>query len=82
MRAGNPERLMDAETARQAPLPQLGIVPVGGVDLDHATDFIQAGATVPGVGSSLFNPKLLDSGDLAELTRRAKAFIEVVKKGQ
>jgi len=85
MRAGNPERLMDAETARQAPLPQLEIVPVGGVDLDHATDFIQVGATALGVGSSLFNPKLLDSGDLAELARRAKvfkAFIEAVKKGR
>lgn len=64
-----------------APLPQLEIVPVGGIDLDNAVEFIRAGATAVGVGSSLVNQKLLDSGDLTELTRRATAFVEAVKNG-
>ena len=65
-----------------APLPQLEIVPVGGVDLTTAADFIRAGAAALGVGSSLITPSLLDAGDLAELTRRAAAFIDVVKNGR
>ncbi|MFN2196540.1 MAG: bifunctional 4-hydroxy-2-oxoglutarate aldolase/2-dehydro-3-deoxy-phosphogluconate aldolase [Anaerolineales bacterium] len=65
-----------------APLPHLEIVPVGGVDLDTAADFIRKGAAALGVGSSLVNQKLLDSGNLEELTRRAAAFIEEVKKGR
>jgi 2-dehydro-3-deoxyphosphogluconate aldolase / (4S)-4-hydroxy-2-oxoglutarate aldolase len=65
-----------------APLPQLQIVPVGGVDLSTAADFIRKGAAALGVGSALVNQKLLDAGDMAELTRRAEAFVAEVKKGR
>jgi hypothetical protein len=34
------------------------------------------------VGSSLVNQKLLDQGNLDELTRRAAAFIQEVQKGR
>jgi len=64
------------------PLPQLEIIPVGGVTLGTAADFIRKGAAALGVGSSLVNQKLLDAGDLAELTRRAAAFIAEVRKGR
>jgi 2-dehydro-3-deoxyphosphogluconate aldolase/(4S)-4-hydroxy-2-oxoglutarate aldolase len=72
----------DLVQALRAPLPQLEIVPVGGVDLDTAAEFISKGAAALGVGSSLINQKLLDTGDMAELTRRAAAFIREVKKGR
>ena len=65
-----------------APLPHLEIVPVGGVNLDTAADFIRKGAAALGVGSSLVNQGLLDAGDLDELTRRAEAFIAEVHKGR
>jgi 2-dehydro-3-deoxyphosphogluconate aldolase / (4S)-4-hydroxy-2-oxoglutarate aldolase len=65
-----------------APLPQLSIVPVGGVDLQNATAFIQHGAVALGLGSSLVNQALLDAGDLAELKRRATAFIQAVEQGR
>lgn len=68
--------------AIRAPLPQLNIVPVGGVNLDTAAEFISKGAFALGVGSSLVNQKLLDTGDMAELTRRAEAFVAEVKKGR
>jgi len=68
--------------AIRAPLPQLEIVPVGGVDLDTAADFIRSGAAALGVGNSLVNQKLLDTGDMAELARRAARFIEEVKNGR
>ena len=57
----------DLVKAILAPLPQLEIVPVGGVDLDTAVEFIRKGAAALGVGSSLVNQKLLDSGDMADL---------------
>ena len=68
--------------AIRAPLPQLEIVPVGGVNLDTAVEFIRQGAAALGVGSSLVNQKLLDAGDMAELQRRAVAFIAAVQEGR
>lgn len=65
-----------------APLPQLEIVPVGGVNLNTAAEFIRKGAAALGVGSSLVNQKLLDAGDMQELTRRATAFIDAVREGR
>ena len=72
----------DLVKAILAPLPQVQIVPVGGVNLETAADFIRKGAAALGVGSSLVNQKLLDAGDLDELTRRAAAYIEQVKMGR
>jgi 2-dehydro-3-deoxyphosphogluconate aldolase/(4S)-4-hydroxy-2-oxoglutarate aldolase len=65
-----------------APLPQLEIIPVGGVTMETAAEFIRKGAAALGVGSNLINQKLLDAGDIEELTRRAAAFIGEVKKGR
>jgi len=65
-----------------APLPQLQIIPVGGVTLDTAANFIRAGAVALGVGSSLINQKLLEANDLDELQHRAGRFIEEVRKGR
>jgi 2-dehydro-3-deoxyphosphogluconate aldolase/(4S)-4-hydroxy-2-oxoglutarate aldolase len=61
-----------------APLPQLEIVPVGGVDLENAAAYIGAGATAVGLGSSLVNERLLASGDLAEMTRRAAGLVDAI----
>jgi 2-dehydro-3-deoxyphosphogluconate aldolase/(4S)-4-hydroxy-2-oxoglutarate aldolase len=72
----------DLVKAFLAPLPQLEIVPVGGVNLDTAAEFIRKGAAALGAGSSLVNQKLLDAGDMAELTRRAEGFIEQVQVGR
>ena len=72
----------DLVKAILAPLPQLEIVPVGGVDLDTAAEFIRAGSAALGVGSSLINQKLLDAGDMQELKQRAMAFIGQVQKGR
>ena len=68
--------------AIRAPLPQLEIVPVGGVNLDTAAEFIAKGTAALGVGSSLVNQKLLDTGDMDELECRAEAFIREVQKGR
>ena len=65
-----------------APLPQVNLVPVGGVNLKNAADYFQAGATAIGVGSALINRRLLDAGDLKEITKRAAGFMEIVRKSR
>ena len=65
-----------------APLPQVEIIPVGGVNLETAAEFIRKGAAALGVGSSLIDPIILETGDLSELTRRAALFVEKDKGGR
>ena len=72
----------DLIKALKAPLPQIDLVPVGGVDLDTTADFIRAGSAAVGVGSSLINKKLLDSKDYAKLTDLARRFVEEVARGR
>ncbi len=68
--------------AIKAPLPQVKLVPVGGVELDNTADFIRAGADAVGVGSALVSQKLLDAGDFAALTERARRLCQEVAKGR
>ena len=68
--------------AIKAPLPQVRLVPVGGVDVENTAEFIKAGADVVAVGSALINQKLLDEGDLRTITERAKNFREQVEVGR
>lgn len=68
--------------ALKAPLPQVRMVPVGGVDLTTTADFIRAGAELVGVGSELVSQRLLDERDFAAITERARRFREEVAKGR
>lgn len=68
--------------ALKGPLPQIKLVPVGGVELDNTAAFIRAGAEAVGVGSALVSQKLLDTGDFAALTERARRFCQEVAKGR
>jgi 2-dehydro-3-deoxyphosphogluconate aldolase/(4S)-4-hydroxy-2-oxoglutarate aldolase len=72
----------DLIRALKAPLPQIELVPVGGVDVDNAAEFIRAGASAIGVGSALVDQKLLEARDFATLTARARRLIEEVQKGR
>ncbi len=68
--------------AVKAPLPQIKLMPVGGVDLDTTADFIRAGCEVVAVGSALVNQKLLDARNFDTITDRARRFQEEVEKGR
>lgn len=68
--------------AVKAPLPQIRVAAVGGVNLDTAQDFIRSGTDILGVGSALVNQKLLDARDFATISERARRFREEVKKGR
>src|SRR5450631_845206 len=51
--------------ALRGPLPQIRMMPTGGVDLNTAEAFLKAGACCLGAGSSLVEPRAVASGDFA-----------------
>jgi 2-dehydro-3-deoxyphosphogluconate aldolase/(4S)-4-hydroxy-2-oxoglutarate aldolase len=64
--------------ALKAPLPQIDLVPTGGVSLKTAADFLAAGATALGVGADLVDTAALREGKDSVLTERARQFVEIV----
>ena len=66
--------------AIRAPLPQLRIVPTGGVDLKTAPDWLAAGCAALGVGSSLLTSEILKLDDWPALTRLAAKFVAAVRE--
>src|ERR1700682_5900065 len=68
--------------ALKAPLPQIKMVPTGGVSLKTAAAFIEAGAEALGVGSDLVDMSALREGQDARITERAQQFIEIVKQAR
>jgi 2-dehydro-3-deoxyphosphogluconate aldolase/(4S)-4-hydroxy-2-oxoglutarate aldolase len=65
--------------ALKAPLPQIDLIPTGGVNLETAADFIKAGATALGVGADLVDLKALREGKAALLTERAQKLVGIVR---
>ena len=63
----------------RGPLPQLKLMPTGGVSLDNAADWIRAGAVAIGVGTALVDAKLVAAGDFAAISGRAARFVEAVR---
>ncbi len=68
--------------ALKAPLPQIELVPTGGVSLKTAADFIKAGAMALGVGADLVDTKALAEGNGQLITERARQFVEIVKEAR
>ncbi len=68
--------------AIKAPFPQIKLMPVGGVNLDTTADFIHAGAEVVAAGGALVSEELVEAGDFAALTERARRFCQEVAKGR
>jgi len=66
--------------ALRAPLPHLKIVPTGGVDLNTAADFLKAGCAALGVGGSLLTAEILKTNNWPELTRLARAYVDITEK--
>ena len=65
--------------ALKAPLPRIDLIPSGGVTLQNAAAFIEAGACVLGVGSDLVDLPSLREGRLDRIAERARLFIELAR---
>src|SRR5436190_13978275 len=66
--------------ALQAPLPQIRMMPTGGVNLDTPEELLKAGACALGIGGSLVEPKAVATGDLKRIETLAKQYVEIVKR--
>lgn len=66
----------------RGPLPQIKLVPTGGVSVENAADFIRAGAVALGVGGNLVSAPLIAAGDWDGIASRARAFVAAVKEGR
>ena len=75
---GGPRYLRDV----LAPLPQLKLIPTGGVSVDNAGDFIRAGAAAVALGGNLVDARSVAAEDWPTLTARARAVAAAVAQAR
>lgn len=68
--------------AVRAPLPQVRLMPTGGVDLTTGGDFLRAGACCLGVGSQLVDPKLIAQENFEAIRDRARRYVQMVRESR
>lgn len=68
--------------ALRAPLPHLNLVPTGGVDASNVAEWFKAGVVAVGAGSSLVSSKILSESAWAELTQRAREFVQAAAQAK
>lgn len=66
----------------KGPLPQVRLMPTGGVDLTTAGAFIKAGACAVGAGSAMVDRKAVSAGRFDLITETARKFVEEVRKAR
>jgi 2-dehydro-3-deoxyphosphogluconate aldolase/(4S)-4-hydroxy-2-oxoglutarate aldolase len=66
----------------KAPLPQIELIPTGGVSLATAASFIAAGAAALGVGADLVNTRAIRDGKPEIVTQAARDYIEAVRQAR
>ena len=62
-----------------APLPQLRLVPTGGVSADNAAQYLKAGAVAIAVGGNLVDKKSVTRGDWTAITAEAQRLVSAVR---
>ena len=66
----------------RGPMPEVKLMPTGGVTLDNAGDWIRAGAVAVGVGTALTDAKAIAAGDYATLRANAERIVSNVRQAQ
>ena len=75
---GGPEYIK----AIRGPLPQVLLVPTGGVNLQNAGAFIKAGATALGVGGELVDKKAVKEKQFNIITENTRAFLKIIREAR
>jgi len=60
----------------RGPLPHIRLMPTGGVSVQNAKDFIEAGACCVAIGTALLDPRTIELGEWELLTRKARELID------
>ncbi len=66
--------------AMRGPLPQVRLMPTGGVDLSTAASFLQAGACCLGIGSQLVEPRAVAERNFDRIRDLARQYVAIVKQ--
>jgi 2-dehydro-3-deoxyphosphogluconate aldolase/(4S)-4-hydroxy-2-oxoglutarate aldolase len=66
--------------ALHGPLPQIRLMPTGGVNLLTAADFLRAGACALGIGGSLVEAEAIAAGNMARIESLARQYVQVVRE--
>lgn len=61
------------------PLPQLRIVPTGGISIDNARSFLDAGAFAVGIGGAIVTQDFVNQGDWDAISQRAAQAVAAVR---
>jgi 2-dehydro-3-deoxyphosphogluconate aldolase / (4S)-4-hydroxy-2-oxoglutarate aldolase len=68
--------------ALKGPLPDVPLIPTGGVNLQTAAEFLEAGAAALGIGGELVHPGHLKSGNTEAIVDAARTFVAIVKQAR
>lgn len=68
--------------ALRGPLPQVRLMPTGGVDLTTAAAFLEAGACCLGVGGQLVEPKAVAAGNFDRIRELARQYVAIVQQSR
>jgi 2-dehydro-3-deoxyphosphogluconate aldolase/(4S)-4-hydroxy-2-oxoglutarate aldolase len=66
----------------KAPLPDIKLIPTGGVNQSTAAEFIKAGAEAIGVGADLVDLVAIREGRTEDITSAARKYLEIVKEAR
>ena len=64
------------------PLPQIPLMPTGGIDSDNVADYIEAGAAVVGAGSAIMDDAAIEAGEFESLTETARDFTRTIEEAR
>lgn len=68
--------------ALKAALPQIPMVPTGGVNLATAAEFLRSGASALGIGGELVSRAELEAGNTGAITQTARRFVSLVAEAR
>jgi len=68
--------------ALKGPLPQVRLLPTGGVNLETIADFLHAGASAVGLGGALVEKQAVRSGDMERIRNLAATYVEKVREAR
>ncbi len=66
--------------ALRGPLPQIRLMPTGGVNLLTAADFLRAGACALGIGGALVEKEAVAAGNMSRIESLAQQYVEIVRE--
>jgi 2-dehydro-3-deoxyphosphogluconate aldolase/(4S)-4-hydroxy-2-oxoglutarate aldolase len=68
--------------ALKGPFPEVPLVPTGGVNLETAVGYIQAGSAALGIGGELVSRKALQERTPEVISELATRYVETVKEAR